>query len=64
MTSGTATIKQPLHPALERASEIIEKYFVDVIVRDQDIFSDEVQQKKLISMLKTKDSLKIIEANR
>lgn len=64
MTSGTATIKRPLHPALERASEIIEKYFVDVIVRDQDIFSDEVQQKKLISMLKTKDSLKIIEANR
>lgn len=64
MTSGTAVVKRPLHPAIERASEIIDKYFTDIIVQDQDIFSDEAQQLKLVSMLKTKEGKNVIDANK
>ena len=64
MTSGTASIKRPLHPSIERASEIIENYFEEVMWMDQNILADETQRNKLYSMLRLKEGKEVIEFNK
>lgn len=61
MTSATALIELPLHPAIERAKEIISEPFSDIMMREQNILANEKQRTKLLNMLpsgKEKEQIK------
>lgn len=62
MTSGTATIKKPIHPSLERACTIISESFCDIMMGDQNILSEDKQRMKLFNMFKNKQAKEKLEA--
>lgn len=61
MTSATANVELPIHPALDRAKEIMAGEFEEIMMREQNILADEGQRKKLMDMMITTKSRSILE---
>lgn len=51
MTSATALVEVPTHPALVRAKEIIGAEFSDIMMNEQNVLCDEKQRNKIANML-------------
>ena len=51
MTSGTAKLEFPLHPAVVRARDIILDEFKSIMMEEQNILEKENQRNKLIGMM-------------
>lgn len=63
MTSATAMVEIPTHPALARAERIINKTFVNVMMKEQNILADEKQRNKLMNMLPAGEIKTLVERN-
>jgi len=63
MTNATARIMFPLHPAILRAKEILQKEFVSIMMKEQNVLSLEGQRNKLMNMLPSEESKTSLKNN-
>mmetsp|Transcript_7111 Transcript_7111/g.6308 ORF Transcript_7111/g.6308 Transcript_7111/m.6308 type:complete len:84 (+) Transcript_7111:398-649(+) len=63
MTSATARVEAPLHPAIMRAKDILSEDFTEIMMGGQNILSVEKQREKLINMMPTPDTKELLKRN-
>lgn len=63
MTSAMARIEKEMHPAHERALDIIEKDFVRIMMKGQNILSKKEQREKVLNLLPVGKDKELLEEN-
>lgn len=54
MAGGLANLQRPLHPALERACEVLYDDFDEIMMKGQEILNDKKQEAKILSCIMDK----------
>lgn len=54
MGKQSLNLKRPLHPHIQRSFDILKNHFVEIILEDQDPWSNDEQQKELLSFIQDK----------